>query len=190
MGSQSSVPWDPNAVFWLTQKWLTLFPFVALIKMLCFQSMQWSGTWHTKTWWRKSATLKEILDQELNEYEDDEKFNYCQCNTTDRAILTTFTATYEEYEETLIDVIDDLTRRTYIAKLKITSSWYRTKSKATTGAKNTASYIPWLYTTWDKMVGSSMIRCVLVLMITTITQALCIKFKQCLFITIKLIIRM
>ena len=40
----------------------------------------------------------------------------------DRAILTTFTATYEEYKETLIDVIDDLTRNPYIAKLKITSS--------------------------------------------------------------------
>ena len=29
---------------------LTLFAFVALIKMLCCQSMQWTGTWHTKTW--------------------------------------------------------------------------------------------------------------------------------------------
>ena len=187
MGSQSSVPWDPNGVFWLTQKWLTLFPFVALIKMLCFQSMQWSGTWHTKTWSRKSATLKEFLDQELNEYEDDEKFNYCQCNTTDRAILTTFTATYEEYEETLIDVIDDLTRHSYIAKLKITSSWYRTKSKATNGAKNTASYILWLCTTWNQMVASNMIHCVLVLITTTITQAFCIKIKQYLFIILKLI---
>ena len=69
-----------------------------------------------------TATLKEFLDQELNEHEDDEKFNYCQWDTTDRAILTTFTATYEEYKETLIDVIDDLTRHSYIAKLKITSS--------------------------------------------------------------------
>ena len=134
-----------------------------------------------------TATLKEFLDQELNEHEDDEKFNYCQWDTTDRAILTTFTATYEEYKETLIDVIDDLTRHSYIAKLKITSSWYRTKSKATTGVKNTASYIPWLYTTWDQMVASNMIHCVLVLMTTTITQAFCIKFKQCLFIILKLI---
>ena len=134
-----------------------------------------------------TAALKDFLDQELNEHEDDEKFNYCQWDTTDRAILTTFTATYEEYKETLIDVIDDLTRHSYIAKLKITSSWYRTKSKATTGVKNTASYIPWLYTTWDQMVASNMIHCVLVLMTTTITQAFCIKFKQCLFIILKLI---
>ena len=69
-----------------------------------------------------TATLKEFLDQELNGYEDDDKFNYCQWDTTDQAILTTFTATYEEYKETLINVIDDLTRHSYIAKLKITSS--------------------------------------------------------------------
>ena len=80
-----------------------------------------------------TATLKEFLDQELNEHEDDEWY------TTDQAILTTLTATYEEYKETLIDVIDYIIRHYYIAKLKITSSWYRTKSKATTGVKNTAS---------------------------------------------------
>ena len=80
-----------------------------------------------------TATLKEFLDQELNEHEDDEWY------TTDQAILTTLTATYEEYKETLIDVIDYIIRHYYIAKLKITSSLYRTKSKATTGVKNTAS---------------------------------------------------
>ena len=37
----------------------------------------------------------------------------------DQAILTTFTDTYEEYKETLIDVINDLTRHSYIVKLKI-----------------------------------------------------------------------
>ena len=36
--------------------------------------------------------------------------------------MTNYTATYEEYKETLIDVFDDLTRYSYIAKLKITSS--------------------------------------------------------------------
>ena len=82
-----------------------------------------------------TATLKEFLDQELNEHEDDKKFKYCQWYTTDRAILTTFTATYEEYKETLIDVIDDLTRHSYMVKQKITSS------KATTGVENTASCI-------------------------------------------------
>ena len=69
-----------------------------------------------------TATLKEFLDQELNEHEGDEKFTYCQWDTMDRAILTNFTTTYEEYKETLIHVIDDLTRHSYIAKLKTTSS--------------------------------------------------------------------
>ena len=67
------------------------------------------------------ATLNYFLDQELNEPEDDEKFNYCW-DTSDQAIMTIFTATYEEYKKTLIDVIDDLTRHSYIAKLKITCS--------------------------------------------------------------------
>ena len=42
-------------------------------------------------------------------------------DTTDRAILTTFAASYEEYKETLIDVINDLRRPSYIAILKIAS---------------------------------------------------------------------
>ena len=54
-----------------------------------------------------TVTLKEFLDQEVNKHEDDEKFNYCQWDTMDQAILTTFTATYEKNKETLIDVIDD-----------------------------------------------------------------------------------
>ena len=69
-----------------------------------------------------TATLREFLDQELNEHEDDQKFNYCQWDTTDPAILTTFTGTYEEYREALIDAINDLTRHSHITKLKITSS--------------------------------------------------------------------
>ena len=68
------------------------------------------------------TVLELQLDQELNEHEDDEKFNYFQWDTTDQAVLVTFTATYEEYKETLNDVIDDLARHFYIAKLKITSS--------------------------------------------------------------------
>ena len=69
-----------------------------------------------------TATLKQFLDQELNENEDDEKLINCQWGTTDRTILTTFTAAYEEYKQILIDIIDDLTRHSYIAKLKVTMS--------------------------------------------------------------------
>ena len=61
-----------------------------------------------------SATLKEFLDQKLNKYEGDEKFNYCLWNTTDQVILTTIASTYKEYKDTLIGVIDDLIRHSYI----------------------------------------------------------------------------
>ena len=43
-----------------------------------------------------TATLKEFLDQELNEHEGDEKFNYCQWETKDQAILASFTSNCEE----------------------------------------------------------------------------------------------
>ena len=42
-------------------------------------------------------------------------------DTTNRVILTTFAVNYEEYKETLIDIINDLTRHSYIPKLKISS---------------------------------------------------------------------
>ena len=72
--------------------------------------------------WPGTATLKEFLDQEFNKHEDDEKFNNRQWETTDSAILITFSATCEESKETLIDVIDDLTKHSYVANLKTTSS--------------------------------------------------------------------
>ena len=158
--------------------------------------MQWTGTWDTRTWLRRSFTtlrstnaacicVNPVLALQLWE-------NFLIRKSTNMKIIRNLitvsgTLRIEQYwqplqpltknTKRLIDVIDDLTRHSYIAKLKITSSWYRTKSKATTGVKNTASYIPWLYTTWDQMVASNMIHCVLVLMTTTITQAFCIKFK-------------
>ena len=66
-----------------------------------------------------TSSLKEFLDQKLKEHEDYEKFNYCQWDNTDRAISTTFTATHEEYKETLTDDIDHLTRHSYIARFFI-----------------------------------------------------------------------
>ena len=81
-----------------------------------------------------NATLEELLDQELNKRENNENFSYCQWDTTDRAIMTTFAVTYKENKEFLIEVIDDLIRHSYITLLKITSFWYKTKSKATNGA--------------------------------------------------------
>ena len=93
-----------------------------LIKKIVYNPESNKCIMHQRDFCPGTATLKEFLDQELNEHEDDQKFNYCQWNTTDHAILTTFTATYEEYKETLIDVIDDLTRHSHIAKLELTSS--------------------------------------------------------------------
>ena len=117
-------------------------------------ALVWILSWHCNSerisWSRTQRTWRWL------EREDD-------WDTTDRAILTTFTATYKEYKKTLIDVIDDLTRHSYIAKLKITSSWYSTKSNAITGLKNITSCMPWLYTTWDQIVASKIIHHVFVL---------------------------
>ena len=66
-----------------------------------------------------TAVPKEFLDQKRNKLEDDEEFKR---DTKDRTTLTTISATNEEHKETLIGVIDGLTRNSYIAKLKITSS--------------------------------------------------------------------
>ena len=69
-----------------------------------------------------TVTLKEFFVQEIKEHKVDWKFNYCQGDTTDRAILANFTATYKKYKEALIDIIGDLTRHSYNAKLEITIS--------------------------------------------------------------------
>ena len=66
-----------------------------------------------------TAVLKEFFDQELNEHEDDEEFNCCQRDTMDQATLTTITVTYEEHKETLINVINDLTRYSYISNCQV-----------------------------------------------------------------------
>ena len=46
IGSQSSVPWDPNGLSWLPEKLLTLYAFVALKKkfMLLVDAMDWDFT--------------------------------------------------------------------------------------------------------------------------------------------------
>ena len=63
--------------------------------------VSWSGTQWTWRWW---------------------EINNCQWGTTDRAILKIFTAAYTECKQILIDVIDHLTRHSYMAKLKVTRS--------------------------------------------------------------------
>ena len=70
-------------------------------------------------------------------------------------ITVSGTLRIEEYCQPLLSLTKDTKRLCLI----ITSSWYRTKSKATTGLKDNASYIRWLYTTWDEMVASNKIHC-------------------------------
>ena len=137
----------PNGVFWLTQKFYS-------ICLLFKHSSKWCVASHcnglgfdiqrpgqedcSKPWEQKMHhALVWILSWHCNSKRISWSRtqqpwrwceNYCQWYTTDCAILTTFTATFKEHKDTLIDVIDDLTRHSYIAKLKITSSWYRTKS--------------------------------------------------------------
>ena len=93
-----------------------------LIKKIVYNSESSKCIMHQSESCPGTATLKELLDHELSEHEDYQKSNCSPWDTTDRAMLTIFTVTYKVYKETLIDVIDNLTRHSYIAKLKITSS--------------------------------------------------------------------
>ena len=40
-----------------------------------------------------TATMEEFINHELNKRKDDEEFNYCQWDTTDRATLAVITVT-------------------------------------------------------------------------------------------------
>ena len=46
------------------------------------------------------------------------KFHYCLWQTTDRAVLATLTTRFEEYKELLIDIINNLTWHSYLAKVQ------------------------------------------------------------------------
>ena len=98
------MPWDPNGAFCLAQKWLT-FDIQRPDQEDLFTTLR--ATNASCNGVNSVLALKEFFDQELNDYEDNEKFNYCQWDTNDRAILTIFPATYEEYKEALINIIDD-----------------------------------------------------------------------------------
>ena len=63
-----------------------------------------------------TAALKSFLDEQLDEVDMDEEFHYCQWDTTDRAMLTTLTTTYEEYKDIIVENINALTRHSFLAK--------------------------------------------------------------------------
>ena len=151
--------------------------------------MQWTGNWHRKTWPRRlftilRATHASCIDADavlaLQFWKNFLIKNSTNVKLMRNSITVSGTLQIKEYWQSL-QFLTKNTKRLWLMlliikqdipiseKLKITSSWYKTKAKATTGVKNVASYIPWLYTTWGQMVASNMICCVLVLMTTTIT---------------------
>ena len=88
LASQSSVPWVPNGVFQLSQKWLCSahqnvvllvnvmdwgLTYKYLIKKIVCSTDSNKCIMHQCESCPGSATLKEFPDQELNEHEDDEK---------------------------------------------------------------------------------------------------------------------
>ena len=77
IGLSKICAWRPNS-----QKRLTLFVFVALIKMLCCLSMQWMETLHTKTWSNQlclalSISIKIYLQSLLYHRHSQEHFFNC-----------------------------------------------------------------------------------------------------------------
>ena len=72
-----------------------------------------------------TATLKENLDQKLSELENEGHYR-----------SKNISSTYEEYKETLIVVIDDLTRHSCVAKPKM-----QEKIQSYHWSKNDSSYI-------------------------------------------------
>ena len=87
LGSQSSAPRDPNGVFWLAQKWLTLFAYEAIIKMLCCLLMQWTETWHTKSWSNQLClaliiSIKIYLPSLLYHHHSQEHFFNCNITSS------------------------------------------------------------------------------------------------------------
>ena len=151
--------------------------------------MQWTETSHTKTWSRRSfATLRAvngscigvnpILSLQLWK-------SFLLKNSTNlkmmRNLITVSGALWIEQYWQPLQTLTKNTKRLWLMLLMIYKTFLHHRAKncqlliegkfeATVGVKNTTSYIPWLYTTWDLMVASNMIHCVSVLMKTTITQ--------------------
>ena len=61
-----------------------------------------------------SSSLKAFLDDQLEDLDNGAEFHYCQWDTTDRTTLTTLTTS--EYKDQVIEVINNLTKHSYLAK--------------------------------------------------------------------------
>ena len=64
----------------------------------------------------ETDALMKLLEDEFSEKDKEDEFHYSQWDTTNRATLSTITTTYDEYKEALVNVIDDLTKHSYLAK--------------------------------------------------------------------------
>ena len=62
-----------------------------------------------------TSALMEFLNQFAG-CDKEEEFHYSGWDTTDWATLTTITTAYEEYKETLVNVTDNLTKHSHLAK--------------------------------------------------------------------------
>ena len=61
-------------------------------------------------------TLRKFLEEELSDIDPDFQFYYSQWQTANRASLVTVTSTCEEYIDTLISVINAITKHSFLAK--------------------------------------------------------------------------
>ena len=62
-------------------------------------------------------TLCKFLEDEFSDIDPDFQFHYSQWQTTDRASLVTVTSTCEEFKNTLISVINVITKHLFYVKL-------------------------------------------------------------------------
>ena len=62
------------------------------------------------------AGLRQFFDEKLSDVDSESEFHYSQWDPTDRASLPTATKTCEQYKDVLIDIIDKLTKHSYLVK--------------------------------------------------------------------------
>ena len=62
------------------------------------------------------VTSLTFLEDQVTGVDVDDKFQFSQLDTTDRATLTAIVTAYDEYQELLLKTINSLTRHSFLAK--------------------------------------------------------------------------
>ena len=62
------------------------------------------------------VTSLTFLEDQVTGVDVDDKFQFSQLDTTDRATLTAIVTAYDEYQELLLKTINNLTRHSFLAK--------------------------------------------------------------------------